>query len=333
MSYLTNDHLGSARINTDQNGNVMARHDYQPFGEEIQRASYGADTNRKQFTAYERDKETDLNFAQARYQNSNFGRFISPDPLNIIFEKEKGRNYRAKQMILRSFLAQSGNWNQYSYVLNNPLKLTDPKGLYPVYFRKNDDGSITYRNYHTKGDGFSRYRGGTDEFSNGGYNWRVTSTSMTITGRTQPPPQPITDAPKPPLRTGVDYASESELDGGGGGNEGSVGAGGGAGGGPPMETPCLDCTGLAEAQAAADPGGNVTGVVQQDPITGGRFGWMNTPAELYPNYGRTDWYYHDVYIKNGCVWDPMSRYGENYVPLNEWLDYWDPEIPTHLLLH
>ena len=50
VSYLTSDHLGSPRINTDQNGAVQARHDYQPFGEEIQRASYGADEVRKQFT-------------------------------------------------------------------------------------------------------------------------------------------------------------------------------------------------------------------------------------------------------------------------------------------
>jgi RHS repeat-associated protein len=79
VSYLTTDHLGSPRINTDQNGAVRARHDYQPFGEEIQRASYGGDTVRKQFTGYERDKETELDFAQARYFNSGFGRFSSPD--------------------------------------------------------------------------------------------------------------------------------------------------------------------------------------------------------------------------------------------------------------
>src|SRR3990170_7960414 len=35
VAYLTNDHLGSPRINTDQNGAVTARHDYHPFGEEI----------------------------------------------------------------------------------------------------------------------------------------------------------------------------------------------------------------------------------------------------------------------------------------------------------
>ena len=35
VSYLTADHLGSPRINTDATGAVIARHDYMPFGEEI----------------------------------------------------------------------------------------------------------------------------------------------------------------------------------------------------------------------------------------------------------------------------------------------------------
>ncbi len=35
VSYLTSDHLGSPRINTDRDGNVVSRHDYHPFGEEI----------------------------------------------------------------------------------------------------------------------------------------------------------------------------------------------------------------------------------------------------------------------------------------------------------
>ncbi|HEY0050156.1 MAG TPA: hypothetical protein VGB68_12755, partial [Pyrinomonadaceae bacterium] len=53
VAYLTNDHLGSPRINTDALGSVISRHDYQPFGEEIERASYGTDDIRKQFTGYE----------------------------------------------------------------------------------------------------------------------------------------------------------------------------------------------------------------------------------------------------------------------------------------
>jgi uncharacterized protein RhaS with RHS repeats len=33
--YPSYDHLGSVRLVTDQNGNVVARHDYLPFGEEV----------------------------------------------------------------------------------------------------------------------------------------------------------------------------------------------------------------------------------------------------------------------------------------------------------
>ena len=113
VSYLTSDHLGSPRINTNENGAVIARHDYQPFGEEVARTSYGGDAVRKQFTAYERDNESDLDYAGARYYKSAHGRFNSPDPL-----LNSGRPNAPK------------TWNRYAYVLNNPLKLVDPTGLY-----------------------------------------------------------------------------------------------------------------------------------------------------------------------------------------------------------
>lgn len=57
--YTTNDHLGSPRINTDGTGQVISRHDYHPFGEEIARTGYGSDTIRKQFTGCERDNESE----------------------------------------------------------------------------------------------------------------------------------------------------------------------------------------------------------------------------------------------------------------------------------
>jgi RHS repeat-associated protein len=112
VSYLTNDHLGSPRTNTDKNGNMTARHDYQPFGEEIQRASYGNDDVRKQFTGYERDDETSLDYAKARMFVSLHGRFTSPDPLLSSGRAENPQT-----------------WNRYVYVLNNPMKFTDPTGL------------------------------------------------------------------------------------------------------------------------------------------------------------------------------------------------------------
>ena len=113
VSYLTSDHLGSPRINTDASGAVTARHDYQPFGEEIARASYGADAVRKQFTGYEKDEETELDFAQARMYSNQIGRFTTTDPL-----LNTGRPSKPQ------------SWNRFSYVVNNPLILIDPSGMY-----------------------------------------------------------------------------------------------------------------------------------------------------------------------------------------------------------
>lgn len=126
IQFATADHLGSPRMWTDWNGNVVTggRHDYMPFGEELL-SGYGnrttsqnyeeniqQDGQRNQFTGYEQDTETKLNFAQARYHSSMAGRFTSPDPLME----------SAKPSIPQS-------WNRYSYCINNPLKYIDPEGL------------------------------------------------------------------------------------------------------------------------------------------------------------------------------------------------------------
>ena len=119
VSYLTNDHLGSPRINTDATGGVIARHDYMPYGEEIFTAqrttglNYSADSVRKQFTGYERDDETSLDFAQARYYNKNHGRFTTTDPL--FFQDDR--------------LIIPQRFNLFVYAANSPTKYTDPSGL------------------------------------------------------------------------------------------------------------------------------------------------------------------------------------------------------------
>jgi len=95
VGYLTADHLGSPRINTDATGAVIARHDYHPFGEEIFTAqrttglNYSADSVRKQFTGYERDTETDLDFAEARMYANTYGRFTAVDP-HLAFSHDRG---------------------------------------------------------------------------------------------------------------------------------------------------------------------------------------------------------------------------------------------------
>lgn len=111
VSYLTSDNLGTPRINTDANGLTISGHDYMPFGEEVNRG-YVGDGVRKQFTSYERDIESELDFAQARYYNFSHGRFTGVDPLR---ESAKAENPQT--------------WNRYSYSYNNPLRFTDPSGM------------------------------------------------------------------------------------------------------------------------------------------------------------------------------------------------------------
>ncbi len=150
VSYLTSDHLGSPRINTDQNGVVIARHDYLPFGEEIARPSYGADSTRQKFTAYERDTESELDFAQARFYNKTHGRFTSVDPYNIIFAAEDAEKEKEGkgQKLFNDYISQPQNWNRYAYVWNNPLRNTDPDGekVYVVlYTTGNSEGDDEFR--------------------------------------------------------------------------------------------------------------------------------------------------------------------------------------------
>ncbi|MFV0388396.1 MAG: RHS repeat domain-containing protein [Pyrinomonadaceae bacterium] len=120
--YLTADHLGSPRVLTDQSGSVLSRRDFMPFGEEAmigtgpRAAGHGytyGDSTRQKFTSYERDNETDLDFAQARMYGNSHGRFTSPDPI-----------------LSSSIPTNPQTWNKYIYCLNNPLNNVDPTGMW-----------------------------------------------------------------------------------------------------------------------------------------------------------------------------------------------------------
>ena len=121
LKYVTADHLGSTRVVSGAGGLVLvrARYDYLPFGEAVG-ATIGARTTatgysrsdplRQKFTGKERDNETGLDFAEARYFSSAQGRFTSVDsapgiPIN------------------------PQSWNRYSYCVNSPLKYINPNGL------------------------------------------------------------------------------------------------------------------------------------------------------------------------------------------------------------
>ncbi|WP_031495434.1 RHS repeat-associated core domain-containing protein [Bryobacter aggregatus] len=68
---------------------------------------------RSRSTGKERDAETGLDYFGARYMSSAQGRFTSPDPL-----LNSGRPDNPQ------------SWNRYTYGFNNPLRFTDPTGLF-----------------------------------------------------------------------------------------------------------------------------------------------------------------------------------------------------------
>lgn len=113
VEYYGTDHLGSIRIVVDAAGNLIARADYLPYGEEA-----FAETGplpAQQFTGQARDGEVGQDYFHARMYQRRNGRFISVDPVfNAMTDPQK--------------------WNRYSYVGNRPLRFIDPSGKDPLAF-------------------------------------------------------------------------------------------------------------------------------------------------------------------------------------------------------
>lgn len=78
-----------------------------PFGE----SWYSSSGNEFVFTSYQRDAESGLDYAMARYYDSGSARFCSADPV--------GGKANDPQ-----------TWNRYTYVRNDPIDLTDPSGKF-----------------------------------------------------------------------------------------------------------------------------------------------------------------------------------------------------------
>lgn len=146
ISYLTEDALGSVRVTTDTYGQLKARRDFLPFGEELysglagrntnQKYSASADDTRKKFATYQRDAETGLDYAQSRYYSPMHGRFTSPDEFKggpdelFDFEEDASDN-----PTFYADLTNPQSLNKYQYTYNNPYKYNDPSGHCPGVLR------------------------------------------------------------------------------------------------------------------------------------------------------------------------------------------------------
>src|SRR3989344_1294400 len=95
-----------------------------------------ADTNYR-FTGQELDKETGLYDYGARNYNPNTGRFLQKDPVLKDGSIDPFFLNNATKEELNEFLSNPQKLNEYSYVLNNPVKYVDPTGETEVWALKN----------------------------------------------------------------------------------------------------------------------------------------------------------------------------------------------------
>jgi RHS repeat-associated protein len=102
------DWLGNLRVVTDQTGSIQQTCTNLPYGDGLTCTSAGITPTH--FTGYMRDTETNLDFAKARYYTSQFGRFMSVDPLG-------------------GSVSDPQSLNPYAYVGNGLLSATDSTGM------------------------------------------------------------------------------------------------------------------------------------------------------------------------------------------------------------
>jgi RHS repeat-associated protein len=109
IRYQYANHLGSAVLETDEDGNPISYEEYHPYGTTAYHsAKPGSDLSLKRyrFSGKERDEETGLYYFGARYYAPWLGRWVSTDPGGYI-----------------------DGLNMYVYVRNNPTGRVDSNGL------------------------------------------------------------------------------------------------------------------------------------------------------------------------------------------------------------
>jgi RHS repeat-associated protein len=110
IHYVHNDHLGTPMALTDESGAKVWSATYDPFGQAT--VNEDVDGNGEPVTLNIRfpgqyyDQETGLHYNYFRYYDPELGRYLTSDPIGL-----------------------AGGTNTFAYVVNNPLKHIDPKGL------------------------------------------------------------------------------------------------------------------------------------------------------------------------------------------------------------
>jgi RHS repeat-associated protein len=121
IAYYHQDHLGSSSVVTDSAGRLAEETAHYPFGAARHQHRPGEAHTHYGFTQKETDRESGLNYFEARYHSGPLARFLSFDPMIQRLDALKADE-------LRNVLTQPAKFNPFVYALNNPLRYTDPDG-------------------------------------------------------------------------------------------------------------------------------------------------------------------------------------------------------------
>ncbi|MFA0809792.1 RHS repeat-associated core domain-containing protein [Microbulbifer epialgicus] len=106
--YLHNDILGNTISSTDTSRNVLWLEEFYPYGKKL---NLEGEQDEAWYSGYQYDSDFDLSYVNARYYDSNIGRFLSVDPVRFVEDN-------------------SASFNKYAYANNNPYKFNDKTGEY-----------------------------------------------------------------------------------------------------------------------------------------------------------------------------------------------------------
>jgi RHS repeat-associated protein len=129
IRYQLDNHLGSASLELDQDGQVISYEEYYPYGNTSYQAGRSVaevSLKRYRYTGKERDEESGLYYHGARYYAPWLGRWTSCDPLFGGGIQEKSQEASSTE-VSNSYI----NETLYSYAANNPIIFEDPNGKSP----------------------------------------------------------------------------------------------------------------------------------------------------------------------------------------------------------
>lgn len=118
IRYQYANHLGSAVLETDEDGNLISYEEYYPYGTTAYRSArpgFDLSLKRYRFSGKERDDETGLYYIGARYYAPWLGRWTSSDPAGL-----------------------ASGANLFRYCSNSPIEFHDPTGTEEVRHKLSD---------------------------------------------------------------------------------------------------------------------------------------------------------------------------------------------------